>query len=55
MLANWLSCRRFFFLIIRSWCTAEREDQQETLDFMNSKLEDVTEQIKNKIQNITLF
>ena len=36
-----------------SWCTAERQEQQETLDFINSSLEDVTEQIKSKIQNIS--
>lgn len=37
----------------RQWCKAERQDQQETLDFMTSKLKQVTENQKSKILNIT--
>lgn len=40
-------------LFCRQWCTAERQDQQETLDFINRKMKDVTAKIKTKIQNIT--
>ena len=42
-------CSIFYF---RSWCTAERQEQQETFDFIDSKLEEVTGQIKSKIQSI---
>ena len=37
----------------RQWCTAERQDLQDTLDFMTNELEKVTEEIKNRIQTIS--